>query len=278
MRGTSSPLGIDEPDQSLDVSYLYDENPGRKVNWRATSAVVLVLLFAGFFAYVWRQYPSWNTKIVKAPQEQAKLLAKGSAGALRLDQPSAAASVNPQPPAESRHTAEPPKDNATPDAEPSTNRSTSGSQEKAVPTENVSPDSSDNSKGGAAEPHNSPSRPDHASSRAVQGNPAAPEVDPGAEQYRQGMAYLEGHGAPHSCSPAVALLNSAAGKGNSKAATQLGAMYATGHCVSLDRPTAYRWFSSALAEHHSALTEHNRQMLWSEMSDSERQRALAQSR
>ncbi len=42
------------------------------------------------------------------------------------------------------------------------------------------------------------------------------------------------------------IYRSAPEQSNPKAQTLLGAMYATGHCVNRDLPTAYRWFAKAL--------------------------------
>jgi hypothetical protein len=288
---------------AFDLSYLYDEKPGRAANWRAISALLVLVLFAGFLVYVWRQYPSWNSMIIRPPKEQAKLLAHKFAGIAGIERSSAS---NPEQPA--RAGSQPANSAQQNSAIPSDDQSGKGSLEKEPATveggsgqnlknntnigdvESGKSSAGSGPSSGVAAPKskaNMPPEREASPQVAVIGNeqdsagavkPAAKDIrtpvsDPGEEQYRQGMAFLGGRG-NRNCGQAVMLLNSAAAKGNSKAASQLGAMYATGHCVILDRPTAYRWFGSALAEHHSPLTERNRQMLWSQMSDSERQRAL----
>jgi hypothetical protein len=311
---------ISNENTGFDTSYLYDETPTRAINWRATSALVLVLLFAGFLVYVWRQYPSWHSMIVRPPQEQAKLLSQnrdapstagatgspatttGNSGGPKEESPQTAA-AGPQDGsnAKSGHDGKRPdtsadkaalKDDSRQDLKQ--NMKTSTSDGGVSGSKNGAPGRSDGSSDrdqrqlAATKPSANLAQSDGNSSSGPRSSSSSPnlskaatavpvsEVDPGETQYREGMAYLEGRGEPQSCSQAVTLLDSAAAKGNPKAASQLGAMYATGHCVRFDRPTAYRWFTNSLAERHNPLVERNREMLWSQMSDAERRLALAQ--
>jgi hypothetical protein len=49
-------------------------------------------------------------------------------------------------------------------------------------------------------------------------------------------------------------------------------MYATGHCVGRDLPTAYRWFARALHEQPSnTRLQQNLQVIWNQMTPSEKQ-------
>jgi hypothetical protein len=104
---------------------------------------------------------------------------------------------------------------------------------------------------------------------------AAP-VDADADQLEaQGEKYLYGTGAPASCSRAQADLQAAAEQGNGKADSVLGTMYATGHCVPRDLALAYRWFARALQKDPSnARLQRDLQVLWNQMSASERQIAM----
>ena len=62
---------------------------------------------------------------------------------------------------------------------------------------------------------------------------------------------------------------------NPKAQTLLGAMYATGHCVGRDLPTAYRWFALALRKDpENTAVQADLQKLWGEMTQPERQLAI----
>jgi hypothetical protein len=91
-----------------------------------------------------------------------------------------------------------------------------------------------------------------------------------------GERYLYGNGVPQNCARAEMSLRTAAMHGNTKAETVLGTMYATGHCVGRDLPTAYRWFARALHEDptNSRISE-DLQVLWRQMSPQEKQLATA---
>jgi hypothetical protein len=89
-----------------------------------------------------------------------------------------------------------------------------------------------------------------------------------------GERYLYGNGLPQNCARAESSLRTAATKGNTKAQTVLGTMYATGHCVGRDLPTAYRWFARALHQDpQNGRISADLQVLWRQMNPQERQLA-----
>jgi hypothetical protein len=89
------------------------------------------------------------------------------------------------------------------------------------------------------------------------------------------QGYLYGKGGRQSCTTALSLLKQAAGRGNPKADSQLGAMYATGNCAPFDRAEAYRWFSKAAeADPGNSYLQRSRDMMWREMSPQERRKVL----
>ncbi len=61
----------------------------------------------------------------------------------------------------------------------------------------------------------------------------------------EGEKYLYGRGVRQDCGHARSSLMTAADLSNAKAQGMLGTMYATGHCVPRDLPTAYHWFLQA---------------------------------
>jgi len=76
---------------------------------------------------------------------------------------------------------------------------------------------------------------------------------------------------PANCEQGIVLLRSAALAGYSHARSKLGALYAAGKCVAQDRVEAYRWLSLALeTDPGSEWVSTNRQMVWNQMSASER--------
>jgi hypothetical protein len=101
-----------------------------------------------------------------------------------------------------------------------------------------------------------------------------PQGNPGNELVTTGEKYLYGRGVTRSCDQAVSYFNAAAAKQNPQAYSHLGALYATGECVPMDRATAYAYFRRAYAkEPTNHYFEQNLTMLWREMSSDERQRA-----
>lgn len=99
---------------------------------------------------------------------------------------------------------------------------------------------------------------------------------PDADLELTGERYLYGNGVPQNCVKAESSLRTAATRGNSKAETVLGTMYATGHCVGRDLPTAYRWFARALRqEPQNTRISADLQVLWRQMTPQEKQLATA---
>jgi TPR repeat protein len=83
------------------------------------------------------------------------------------------------------------------------------------------------------------------------------------------------YGPSRNCVAARSLLEAAAGRQNPSAMSHLGAMYATGQCVSADKTLAYIWFSRAYdVNPENQWLEKNLTMLWRDMSASERQVVL----
>ena len=119
--------------------------------------------------------------------------------------------------------------------------------------------------------------------RASKPSPAAltatPAPVPGsqdADLELAGERYLYGNGLPQNCTRAESNLRTAATRGNTKAQTVLGTMYATGHCVGRDLPTAYRWFARALHQDpQNSRISADLQVLWRQMTPQEKQLATS---
>jgi hypothetical protein len=107
-------------------------------------------------------------------------------------------------------------------------------------------------------------------------NPPQVATSPDADLELSGERYLYGNGVPQNCARAESSLRTAAMHGNSKAQTVLGTMYATGHCVGRDLPSAYRWFARALHEEpQNSRISADLQVLWRQMTPQEKQLATA---
>jgi hypothetical protein len=104
--------------------------------------------------------------------------------------------------------------------------------------------------------------------------PAQPADDSGDALFRRGEHYLYGRGGAEDCVNALKYLKMASYKQNAKARSAMGTMYATGHCVSRDLPSAYRWFALALrADPNNSVVEQNLTSVWNQMTPPERQLA-----
>ena len=105
---------------------------------------------------------------------------------------------------------------------------------------------------------------------------SAPPAPPaGQALVLTGEKYLYGRDASPNCGQALVYFKAAAEQHNPAAMSHLGAMYATGECVSQDRTVAYDWFRRALAADRSnPYFEKNLTMLWRDMSEVERQTVL----
>jgi TPR repeat protein len=67
----------------------------------------------------------------------------------------------------------------------------------------------------------------------------------------------------------------AADHSNPKAMITMGALYATGHCLSRDLPTAYRFFALALrGDPENAANRENTERVWKQMTAEERKQAI----
>ena len=98
----------------------------------------------------------------------------------------------------------------------------------------------------------------------------------GAALVATGEKYLYGRGVSQSCDRAISYLRKAADMGNAKGSSHLGAMYATGQCLPMDRVRAYKYFAQALHQDSSNhYFQQNLEMLWNEMSPEEKQQATA---
>jgi hypothetical protein len=247
-------LSSDLPDEAAGLSYLTDEEPEGGGHWRLVAALLVAAGFAAFLVWQWRQNPSWQTalyrtsepwppKIVTAPapppfaMQKSGPQAEAAAGASTTSTDTAA-EHNPETPAQESH------QNSSAEAEAGSDAAQDASAERPQPA-------------------------------------GAPSVKvhetPGEQMFVKGRNYLYGTGGvAKNCQQALIYLRNAADLGNTHARSQLGALYATGHCVPLDRAQAYEWFTLAHSGRDAGIwVEHNRQMLWSQMSEDERRRAMA---
>ncbi len=95
----------------------------------------------------------------------------------------------------------------------------------------------------------------------------------GSQFVDSGEKYLYGRGVRRNCGQAVIYFRAAADMQNPRALSHLGALYATGECVPIDRALAYSYFVRARsADPTNPYLERNLNMLWRDMTPDERKR------
>ncbi|MFZ0286066.1 MAG: hypothetical protein WAL32_12625 [Terriglobales bacterium] len=124
------------------------------------------------------------------------------------------------------------------------------------------------------------SRLRHASSLAViEPTQVEPQIThastrPADQLEAQGEAFLYGTGGETDCELARTNLFIAAEHGDAEAQSVLGTMFATGHCVAADLPTAYHWLSRAQRQNPAnPRIAGNLRIVWSEMTAEQQQAA-----
>lgn len=91
---------------------------------------------------------------------------------------------------------------------------------------------------------------------------------------QKAQRYLQGRGVRQNCEQGLVYLRAATQENDPGAAVQMGALYASGHCVQQDRVMAYRWLNSAHElDPRNQWIEADLEQLWARMTPQERQRA-----
>ena len=301
-------LGLaDEPSENPkhEFHYLYEDEPPRS---HAGLIMVLLILAIAGTAVGWQWHHGgfpFNSQRTPAGQS-ASSSESGSASQTRdthVDNPATGASsvtpTTPQKDVPIATDAEPSGD-ASHSAAPGTSSPSASSEENekggsaktnstaadhaATDTENP-PESTKQVAKATPPPAPAKSRVAKASARtpskpavrpAVESQEPSETASPDADLEQSGERYLYGTGGHQNCARANSSLRTAALHGNTKAETVLGTMYATGHCVARDLPTAYRWFARALhKEPQNSRISADLQVLWRQMTPQEKQMATA---
>ena len=284
-------LGLAE-DPKVEFHYLYeDEQPRSHVGL----IVFLLLIFgaAGYLGWQWKHgaFPfnrqTASTNNASANNEGAQQSASPSEvspamnqdQSTHIDKPLTGGAAHPEPvPTEQTNNSNQKNqaaDSTNKPAEPAAsaegskpNTPPAASEEKTDTAEATAPEPPPAAKGKSARKASTPTP----APKAAPAKPAAPDAD----LELSGERFLYGTGVPQNCSRAESSLRTAALHGNSKAQTVLGTMYATGHCVGRDLPTAYRWFARALhQEPQNSRISADLQVLWRQMSPQEKQLATS---
>ena len=275
--GGPSFLGLNaSPEATVDsFTYLYDPEAHRgHGRWLVVLLVLAVL--GGLVVYREKRASGWylavRDSVLRVLDPSAAQVPAGLASHLPSGVPNnVAVAQDSQPPARSAadtHSPGPLMQTAAPAPTKELDRQTSAEAAKDSPPapNSESPDKSSVARRASEEER----QPVGASQPVKESAVKEKEKNAGDDLLARAQAYL--YGSSRNCGQALAYLNEAARRGNAKADSQFGTLYATGHCVSQNRAIAYDYFTRAVnAEHgRNVSIEHNREMLWREMTSTER--------
>ena len=266
-------LGLsDEPDLS---SYLLDEEASVS-HWGLYLFLAVLALAAGL---VW-----WQTRNGGLDRSNLATIVQQARSKIGQEKQEAAAVAPNANPAAAENsgvanasTGAPSSGSAAPSATPSPEVAPPPSAadiQKAAQKQNVPP-AALSQTAVTAKPPSAPAKPQ------PKPRPAANTSDANSADAQNGallnsaQKYLYGQGVPQSCDRALSYLRQAVDGGSAKAKSTLGSMYATGHCVPLDRSVAYKWFALALRqEPNNSYLSHDLEMLWNQMTPAQKQLAI----
>jgi hypothetical protein len=273
------------PDRSLDYLLEEEPQPGRT---RLVVSVILLLAAVGMLGWRWRHsgfFSQTHPVVATAPTTPAPNPQDASpdTSATTVATPSDA-----QPAASKAPTHGSPQKSDLP---PGSTPNTDAVKTQPAPTDDQASTASPADSGSSTEQAAAPpaavkpipvkkpaTTPRAVASRAprvaaVPSEAPTPELDP---IEAQGEKYLYGSGGvPQNCGLAQRSLLESAQRANPKAQSVLGTMYATGHCVGRDLPTAYRWFAKASHQDpNNARITRDLEVLWKQMTAGERQLAV----
>jgi hypothetical protein len=286
-------LGLGD-DHTRDLDYLLEDEPPRG-HGRLYLALLLLIASAALLAWYWRDGNPW-TDLLQRPQTKSPPVAGPAPTTGPAAEPVASAApsepqpavategTEPIPPAAAtaRETAPP----ASPIAVVKPPEQTPAANDQSVPGEPAA--KAQTAPAPVASPPEEPAETEASIAKPATTTPvppvsrAVPKPQPGTpaasaedKLVADGEKYLYGHGVREDCALAQRNLLIGAQRSSTKAQTLLGAMYATGHCVNRDLPTAYRWFAKALhGDPSNSRVQRDLEVLWKQMTPEERQLAM----
>jgi hypothetical protein len=217
--------------------------------------------------------PSDSSSSPESSDQPNPVTNPGSAPSTATTDASAQPSITPvSPPAEASTAPAPGPSTATESS------ATTPASDSTTPA--ASSEKPESSKEDAAEKNPSPAAevappPAPAKPKSV-AKPAPPAPSKPTDPVIVGQNYLYGSkGFPQNCERGLHYVKPAADQSNPKAMITMGALYATGHCLSRDLPTAYRFFALALRrDPENAALRQNTERVWSQMTAEERKQAV----
>lgn len=283
-------LGLSDPGSSSE--YLLNEEEPERSSWRGWLAVAVLALLSFLV------YKQWNAVSAGAREVAGRATGEVHNKAANPTPPSAVSNSDQVDPAENQTAANKPPANPQ-DTKPENDRGNDAAQpaESAAPSKaaessssapaataktaeppDTTADTTKNEPASAASSDETarPTHPDAAPARAAaksKREPVAPEPRYDDSRIEQATRYLRGEGVPQDCARGISLLRSSAREGNPRAQVKLGALYATGQCVTQDRAAAYQWLARAQeTQPQNSYLQRTMNSLWTNMTPEERGR------
>jgi hypothetical protein len=290
-------LGLSDESTS-DSDYLLEDDEPQRSSWRGWLAVA-VLALLGFLIY-----KQWNTvqavahtvtdRAMGATQKQNGQPAPtpSNVSSSNEAQPADPSATKPPDPsatksdatsvAKNENAAASEGDHASPDTKSATAENHTPSsvdkpendqkdQTEASTSETAATTADAKGEPKTKEPSSDEEKPSATKKPATTDAAKAPRPDDA--QVDQAQKYLRGQGVAQDCGRAISLLRSAAREGNPRAQVKLGALYATGQCVTQDRAAAYQWLARAQeTQPTNSYLQRTMSTLWANMTPEERGR------
>jgi hypothetical protein len=279
------------------ADYLLDDDEPRGPRWRIYLEVVLLLIGAGVLAWQWQG--SGNAAAVWSVLTPARTPASRAIPAAEAP---VAAENPPTPPPAPTPAAAPTSDRVSaaatsvapvPAAAQPAPATSAAAPPSAAPQDQVAaqvPPPEEHAPAAAPAPNKpSPAVPDatpepdsnSASSTQSAAQAAPASIKPAAfsaadanQLFAEGQKYLYGNGVERDCGRALEDLQLAA-RLSAEAASLLGTMYASGHCVGQNLAPAYHWYARALhRDPANTRYKSDLEVLWNQMTPEDRQAAL----
>ena len=280
----------DKPHRSLD--YLLEDDEESKSNKGVIFLCLLALLLVVGLGWLrWRNVslPDWfkkqtspaTTTVPAAPATSETTPASDTSSSIQpVSSPEVPSTTAPSDPSNPTPSPSTPSPSITPIESSGTAATTptspaAGEDSKASTSPASTKDTVEASEPAKEKEAETPPKSDAAKAKVAPSKTTPKAATKAPDQVTLGEQYLYGRGVPQNCERGLRLVKPAAEQSNPKAMITMGALYATGHCISRDLPTAYRFFALALRnDPENGPLRQNAEMVWKQMTAEERKQAI----
>ncbi len=248
--------------RNLDYLFEDDDHKKRPPRWRLYVALVLLVIAAGTLVWQWQRngYP-WDDLSPLTRERIGETAPRRASDAAPYSKPPDTLA-----PAADSQLKSP--DSDLPKPEKPAQETASAMPRKAPQISTTFRPQPTSSVTESSDPGSAPA------AIAPVGGPQASSPAEAIQLLADGTKYLLGNGVTQDCDLANKDLR-AASRFSSDAEAMLGTMYASGHCVDRDLPTAYRWYARALrSKPGNSRIQDDLTALWNQMTPAEKKVAI----